>query len=138
MLSGPREIAIRVNGREERVTADPQTPLLFILRNDLGQNGPKYGCGPGECGACAVLIDDHAERSCTVPLGAVVDRSITTLEGLGSNNSPHPLQAAFVQQQAAQCRYCLNGMIIATVALLRRESNPDEATIRRAPKSAVH
>jgi nicotinate dehydrogenase subunit A len=130
MSSGPREIAIHVNGREERVTADPQTPLLFILRNDPGLNGPKCGCGLGECGVCAVLIDDHAERSCTVPLGAAADRSITTLEG--ANNSPHPVQASFVQQQAAQCGYCPNGTIIATVALLRRESSPDEATIRRA------
>jgi nicotinate dehydrogenase subunit A len=132
MLRGPTEVTIHVNGREERVTADPRTPLLFILRNDLCLNGPKYGCGLGECGACAVLIDGHAERSCTVPLGAVVGRSITTLEGLGSNNSPHPVQAAFIQQQAAQCGYCLNGMIIATVALLKRERCPDEATIRKA------
>ena len=132
MLKGPIEITIHVNGREERVTADPQTPLLFILRNDLCLNGPKYGCGLGECGACAVLVDGYAERSCTVPLGAVVGRSVTTLEGLGSHNSPHPVQAAFIQQQAAQCGYCLNGMIIATVALLRRERCPDETMIREA------
>jgi nicotinate dehydrogenase subunit A len=132
LLRRPIGITIRVNGRDERVTADPQTPLLYILRNDLCLNGPKYGCGLGECGACAVLVGDDAARSCTVPLGAVAGRSVTTLEGLGSGNAPHPVQAAFIRHQAAQCGYCLNGMIIATVALLRREPCPDETTIREA------
>ncbi|MBB3771287.1 nicotinate dehydrogenase subunit A [Angulomicrobium tetraedrale] len=121
-----------VNGRDVTVQADPRTPLLYVLRNDLGLNGPKYGCGLGECGACAVLIGDRAARSCTVPIGAVKTRPITTLEGLGTERDPHPVQAAFIAHQAAQCGYCLNGMIIATVALLRANPRPAEAEIRQA------
>ena len=132
MLKGAAEFTIRVNGGEARVTAAPLTPLLYVLRNDLGLNGPKYGCGLGECGACAVLVDDRAVRSCAVPVKAVAGRSVTTLEGLGSLASPHPVQAAFIESQAAQCGYCLNGMIIAAVALLRRDPCPDETTIREA------
>lgn len=124
--------AIRVNGRDHEVHARGDTPLLYVLRNDLGLNGPKFGCGLGECGACAVLLDGRAVRSCTLPLRAVRDRPVTTLEGLGSAAGPHPVQAAFIAQQAAQCGYCLNGMIIATVALLARERQPDEAAICHA------
>jgi nicotinate dehydrogenase subunit A len=125
-------ISLRVNGLDVQVAAAPSTPLLLVLRNDLGLNGPKYGCGLGECGACAVLVGDTAVRSCTVPAGAIADRPITTLEGLGTPERPHPVQVSFVANNAAQCGYCINGMIIATVALLRSDPKPDETAIRTA------
>ena len=127
---GPIELL--VNGEKTSVEADPKTALLYILRNDLALNGPKYGCGLGECGACAVLIGDRSVRSCAVPLSAVGDRPITTLEGLGTVDRPHPVQAAFIAANAAQCGYCLNGMIIAAVALLRHNPRPSETDIRAA------
>jgi len=114
------------------VTAEGGTALLYILRNDLGLNGPKYGCGLGECGACAVLMDGAVVRSCVLPLRLAEGRDITTLEGLGAPEAPHPVQQAFIDAQAAQCGYCLNGMILATVALLGRNPNPDDAEVRRA------
>ena len=132
MLSPAATVTLRVNGRETTVEARPCTPLLHVLRNDLALNGPKFGCGLGECGACAVLIDGRVARSCTVPLHRAVGRDITTLEGLGSLAAPHPVQAAFIEQQAAQCGYCLNGMIMATVELLSRNPDPDDAAIRHA------
>lgn len=132
MLSGTVDIDLTINGAETRITAEPETPLLYILRNDLCLNGPKYGCGLGECGACAVLIDGHVARSCTVPVGALPGKSVITLEGLGTSTSPHPVQTAFIQNQAAQCGYCLNGMIIAIVALLKRIPSPSEDDIRSA------
>ncbi|WP_279483609.1 (2Fe-2S)-binding protein [Aureimonas sp. SK2] len=127
-----RSFRLSVNGKSMSVTAAPDTPLLYILRNDLALNGPKYGCGLGECGACAVLIGDRAVRSCTLPLADLGERDVTTLEGLGTSAAPHPVQAAFIAAQAAQCGYCLNGMIIATVALLRRDPSPSEGAIRQA------
>ncbi|WP_320199673.1 (2Fe-2S)-binding protein [Agrobacterium sp. rho-13.3] len=123
---------LNVNGSVHRVEASLETPLLYILRNDLSLNGPKYGCGIGECGACAVLVDGRAVRSCTVPLGAIGTRQVTTLEGLGTPEHLHPTQAAFIDEAAAQCGYCLNGMIIATASLLNRNSDPDENDIREA------
>jgi nicotinate dehydrogenase subunit A len=123
---------LNVNGSVKSVEANLETPLLYILRNDLLLNGPKYGCGLGECGACSVLIDGRAVRSCTVPLRAVGARHVTTLEGLGTPEHLHPVQAAFIEEAAAQCGYCLNGMIIATVSLLNRNADPDEAEIREA------
>jgi nicotinate dehydrogenase subunit A len=124
--------SLNVNDAVESVEASPETPLLYILRNDLSLNGPKYGCGLGECGACAVLVDGRAVRSCTIPLRAVGARRVTTLEGLGTPEHLHPVQAAFIDEAAAQCGYCLNGMIIATAALLNRNANPDEEAIREA------
>ncbi|WP_245433442.1 (2Fe-2S)-binding protein [Rhizobium anhuiense] len=124
--------SLNVNDAVESVEASPETPLLYILRNDLSLNSPKYGCGLGECGACAVLMDGRAVRSCTVPLGAVGARRVTTLEGLGTPEHLHPVQAAFIDEAAAQCGYCLNGMIIATAALLNSNTDPDEDTIREA------
>ncbi|MBB5537587.1 (2Fe-2S)-binding protein [Rhizobium giardinii] len=121
---------IDVNGSTHTVEADPKTPLLYILRNDLALNGPKFGCGLGECGACSVLIDERAVRACTIPLLAVGSRRVTTLEGLGDEGNLHPVQQAFIDAAAAQCGYCLNGMIIATVALLKRNPTPGEADIR--------
>lgn len=132
MLNGAIEIDLTVNGEATRIMAEPETPLLYILRNDFRLNGPKYGCGLGECGACAVLIDDHAARSCAVPVGALSGKSVITLEGLGTAAAPHPVQTAFIQNQAAQCGYCLNGMIIAIVALLKRTPSPSEDDIRGA------
>lgn len=123
---------INVNGEVRNVAADPKTPLLYILRNDLGLNGPKYGCGLGECGACAILVEGRAVRSCTIPLSAIGDRQVVTLEGLASGQDLHPVQSAFVEEAAAQCGYCLNGMIIATVALVAAKANADEADIREA------
>ncbi|CAN7168329.1 (2Fe-2S)-binding protein [Acidovorax sp. LjRoot129] len=109
--------------------------LLHVLRNDLALNGPKYGCGLGQCGACTVLVDGVAARSCVIPAGGVAGRDVTTLEGLparcGNQYGLHPVQQAFVQEQAAQCGYCLNGMVMMAVALLERNPDPDEAAIRR-------
>lgn len=114
---------------------DRRTPLLQVLRNDLGLNGPKYGCGLGECGACTVLVDGVAARACVLPVGGVAGRAVTTLEGLARRGADgalhlHPVQQAFVDAQAAQCGYCLNGMVMATVALLRREPAPSPAQVR--------
>jgi nicotinate dehydrogenase subunit A len=104
--------------------------LLQVLRNDLGLNGPKYGCGLGQCGACTVLVDGVAARACVIPAQGVVGRSITTLEGLGLTQALHPVQQAFIDEQAAQCGYCLNGMVMMAAALLAREPDPSEARIR--------
>ena len=125
-----RSISLRVNGEAVEVTAMADTPLLYILRNDLCLNGPKYGCGLGECGACTVIIDGRAARSCVFPLGGAEGREITTLEGLGSTAAPHPVQQAFIDEQAAQCGYCMNGMIMTAKALLDRNPHPSEEQIR--------
>ncbi|MDB5630663.1 MAG: (2Fe-2S)-binding protein [Tardiphaga sp.] len=132
MLTAAAKFRIRVNGRIHDVYAAPRTALLYILRNDLKLNGPKFGCGLGECGACAVLIGNRSVRSCTIALSAVRDRAVTTLEGLGNSDALHPVQAAFIANNAAQCGYCLNGMIIATVALLASHPHPTETEMRNA------
>ncbi|MDE2398019.1 MAG: (2Fe-2S)-binding protein [Burkholderiales bacterium] len=121
-----------VNGREHRLQAPPKASLLAVLRHDLGLNGPKYGCGLGECGACNVLVDGIAARACVIPARAMQGRAITTLDGLGDARAPHPVQQAFIDEQAAQCGYCLNGMIISAVALLAAQPQPDEAQVRAA------
>ena len=121
-----------VNGRAESLAVPRDAPLLNILRNDLGLNGPKYGCGLGECGACAVLIDGIEARACLIPVGGVEGRHITTLEGLVADGALHPVQQAFIDCQAAQCGYCLNGMIVSTVALLQRHPQPTDAQVRDA------
>lgn len=128
----PSHFALKVNGRNVVVEADPKTPLLYILRNDLELNGPKYGCGLGECGACGILMDGRAVRACTIPVSAVARRAITTLEGLGDEEHLHPVQQAFIEESGAQCGYCLNGMIISSVALLARNPDPQEADVREA------
>jgi nicotinate dehydrogenase subunit A len=132
-MSGARSaVVLTVNGVEHTLDIEADVPLLLALRNDLGLNGPKYGCGLGQCGACMVLVEGRAARSCTLPVGALRGKRITTLEGLGSRESLHPVQQAFIEAQAAQCGYCLNGMIITTVALLRREPRPSGQRIREA------
>ncbi len=128
----PRPIVLHINGRVETLAVDGAVPLLNVLRNDLGLNSPKYGCGLGECGACTVLVDGIAARSCAIPVAGVAGRQVTTLEGLGSAAAPHPVQQAFIETQAAQCGYCLNGMIMTTVALLRHHPTPSDAQVRAA------
>src|ERR1700761_5453449 len=128
----PLSIRLSVNGRIHDVGAASDTALLHVLRNDLQLNGPKYGCGLGECGACTVLIDGTAARSCVIPIEGCVGREIVTLEGLGTREHPDPVQDAFIREQAAQCGYCLNGMIMTTKALLLRTPTPSEAEIREA------
>ncbi|AWN49021.1 hypothetical protein DK419_23875 [Methylobacterium terrae] len=134
IANDPRLVPVRhvlaVNGRSVTVEAAPGTRLLYVLRNDLGLNGPKYGCGLGQCGSCTVLVDGRALRSCAIPLRAAVGRRITTLEGLGQGGRLHPVQEAFVAENAAQCGYCLNGMIMTAVALLAANPAPSEAEIR--------
>src|SRR6266851_5449032 len=109
---------LRVNDREEIVSVSGDTPLLYVLRNDLGLNGPKFGCGLAQCGACTVLLDGKSARSCSVPVSVAAKAAITTLEGLGTIDKLHPLQRAFIEEQACQCGYCSNGMIMAAKALL--------------------
>jgi nicotinate dehydrogenase subunit A len=125
-------ISLTVNGETRTLDIAADTRLIYILRNDFELNGPKFGCGLGECGACAVLVDGRSVRSCTVSAEAVEGRDIVTLEGLRTAAEPHPVQRAFIEMQAAQCGYCLNGMIIATTGLLNRNTNPDENDIRQA------
>ena len=125
---------LQVNGHTHALAVGGHVPLLQVLRHDLGLNGPKYGCGLGECGACAVLIDGVVARSCCIPLDGVAGRNVTTLEGLGlpRGGALHPVQQAFIDTQAAQCGYCLNGMLMATVALLQRHPQPTDAQARTA------
>jgi nicotinate dehydrogenase subunit A len=135
--SSPSLHTLVVNGRSCALPQStlPHATLLHVLRNDLGLNGPKYGCGLGQCGACTVLVDGVAARACVIPAQGVAGRAVTTLEGLparcGNSDGLHPVQQAFVQEQAAQCGYCLNGMVMMAVALLERNPDPDEAAIRR-------
>jgi len=124
--------AFNVNGSDVSVDVDPQTLLLEVLCNDLELNGPKFGCGLAQCGACAVLLDGVSIRSCVTPLSAVAGKSITTLEGLGSRAQPHPLQTAFIAEQAIQCGYCANGVIITAAAFLKKNPSPDSAEIKQA------
>lgn len=132
MISQHITVTLEVNGQKSDVSAMADTPLLLVLRNDLQLNGPKYGCGLGECGACTVIVDGVAARSCVFPLSGAAGREIVTLEGLGTRQAPHPVQQAFIDEQAAQCGYCLNGMIMTTKALLDRNPNPSEAEVRNA------
>lgn len=125
-------IALVVNGRAVSLAVPRDAPLLTVLRNDLALNAPKYGCGLGECGACTVFVDGVEARACVIPVGGVEGRSITTLEGLGAPGELHPVQQAFIEAQAAQCGYCLNGMIMSTVALLQRHPHPTEQQVRSA------
>ena len=123
-------LSLTVNGRVQLLPVSREASLLHVLRNDLGLNGPKYGCGLGQCGACTVWVDGVAARSCVIPAYGVEGRAITTLEGLGSRDDWHPVQQAFEDAQAAQCGYCLNGMVMQAAALLASEPNPSEDRIR--------
>ncbi len=125
-------VEFNLNGSRVSLDIDPQTPLLEALRNDLSLNGPKFGCGLAQCGACAVLLDGVSIRSCVTTVSSIAEKSVITLEGLGTPANPHPLQSAFIDAQAIQCGYCANGVIIAAVALLRSNRSPDRQEIRQA------
>ena len=125
-------ISLKVNGKSQLIDAEPDMPLLYALRNDLRLNGPKFGCGLAQCGACTVIMDGNAIRSCVTPMSAVQNKSITTLEGLGSTKKMHKIQQAFVDEQAAQCGYCINGMIMSSKALLDKNPKPTDGQIREA------
>ena len=125
-------VSIKVNGAVHSVPAEPDTPLLYVLRNDLGLNAARFGCGLGQCGTCTVLVDGAPVRSCIVPIGTLGQSEITTLEGIGTVEQPHPLQTAFIEEQAAQCGYCIPGMIMMAKALLDRKQQPSEAEVRLA------
>lgn len=124
-------LSLVVNGQTRQLAVAADTPLLYVLRNDLQLNGPKFGCGLGECGACTVHLDGVATRSCITPVSAAVGRQVTTLEGLGTREAPHRVQQAFIAEQAAQCGYCTNGMIMTSAALLARNPNPSDDQIRQ-------
>jgi nicotinate dehydrogenase subunit A len=125
-----QSIELNVNGACSVVTAEPGTPLIYVLRNDLRLKGTRFGCGAGVCGCCTVLLDGRGIQSCNTPVSAVEGRKVTTIEGLGSKTAPHPLQQAFVEEQAGQCGYCLTGIIMGAAALLARNPSPTEAEIR--------
>jgi nicotinate dehydrogenase subunit A len=124
-------ITLSVNGRSHDVDADPATPLLYVLRDHLQLNGAKFGCGLGQCGACTVVIDREPALSCVTPISVLGNRRVTTLEGLGTPDNPGPVQRAFIEEQAAQCGFCISGMIMRAHALLQRNPSPGEAEIRR-------
>jgi nicotinate dehydrogenase subunit A len=125
-------ISLKVNGKTQVVDVDPETPLLYVLRNDLQLNGPKFGCGLAQCGACTVIMNGNAVRSCVTVVSAVQNQPVTTLEGLGSTKKMHPLQQAFVDEQALQCGYCINGMIMTSKALLDKNPKPTDSQIKEA------
>ena len=125
-------LTITVNGKQHRVEATPDTPLLYVLRNELGLNGPQYGCGNENCGACTVLLGSKATKACKLPVADAAGGEITTLEGLMTDGMLHPVQRAFVEEQAAQCGYCSNGMIMTTAALLWKSPHPTDEQIREA------
>ena len=126
------KITLRVNGKNQTIDAEPDMPLLYALRNDLQLNGPKYGCGMAQCGACTVIMNGNAIRSCVTEVKAAANRPITTLEGLGSTKKMHKIQQAFVDEQAVQCGYCINGMIMTTKALLDKTPKPTDSQIKEA------
>ena len=125
-------ISLRVNNQTRVVETDSRTPLLYVLRDDLELHGPRFGCGLGQCGACTVIMDGKAVRSCSVAVSAAQNAKITTLEGLGTLEHPHPLQTAFIEEQAAQCAYCMNGMILTAKVLLDKNAHPSDDEIKQA------
>jgi nicotinate dehydrogenase subunit A len=133
MKAMEQRISFNVNGQKVDVrVADPAMPLLYALRNDLGLHGPRFGCGLAQCGACTVHLDGNAVRSCVLPIASVAGRSIVTLEGLGTLDEPHPLQQAFIDEQAVQCGYCINGMIMQSAALMSSNKHPTDEQIKQA------
>ena len=125
-------ISLKVNNKTQVVDVDPSTPLLYVLRDNLELNGPRFGCGLAQCGSCTVIMDGNAIRSCVTPVSAVQNHNLTTLEGLGSVAKPHPLQAAFIEEQAAQCGFCMNGMIMNAKVLIDKNPRPTDDDIKRA------
>ena len=130
-------ISLKVNGRSHSVDADPATPLLYVLSDDLALRGPKFGCGLGQCGACTVIVRGRAIRSCVTPVGTVNGAEITTLEGLGTPEHPHPIQKAFIDEQAAQCGFCLNGVILTAKAFLDQNPKASDMEIREAMSTVL-
>ncbi len=130
-------VKLKVNGREHSVDVDPATPLLYVLSDDLELRGPKFGCGLGQCGSCTVIIKGQAVRSCVTPVSSVAGAEITTLEGLGSVEKPHPIQQAFIDEQAAQCGFCLNGVILTAKAFLDQNPKPSDAQIQQAMSTVL-
>jgi nicotinate dehydrogenase subunit A len=130
-------IALKVNGASHVVEVDPATPLLYVLSDDLALRGPKFGCGLGQCGACTVIVEGRAVRSCVTPVGTIGGAEVTTLEGLGSPDRPHPLQQAFIDEQAAQCGFCLSGVILTAAALVDRNPSATDGDIRQALSSVI-
>jgi len=128
----PERITLKVNGRDREVAAQPNTPLLYVLRNDLGLKGSRFGCGTGHCGACTVLLDGQAVQSCDTPLWSAANHEITTIEGLGRTDALHPLQRAFIEEQAVQCGYCINGIIMSAASLLVKNPKPTRDDIAQA------
>lgn len=131
-------ISLKVNGQVHALDVDPETPLLYVLRDDLGQHNPRFGCGLGQCGACTVLVDNRPTRSCLLPVSRVGGKEIITLEGLAASaDHPHPVQQAFIDEQVFQCGYCLNGWVMTTKALLDKTPNPSDAEMRKAFETLV-
>ena len=126
------KISLRVNGKAQVVDVEPEMPLLYALRNDLQLNGPKFGCGLAQCGSCTVIMDGNAIRSCVTPVSTAQNKAVTTLEGLGNTKKMHKIQQAFVDEQAVQCGYCINGMIMSTKALLDKNPKPTDGQIKEA------
>jgi aerobic-type carbon monoxide dehydrogenase small subunit (CoxS/CutS family) len=129
--------SLKVDGRSHALDVDPATPLLYVLSDDLGLRGPKFGCGLAQCGSCTVLVGGRAIRSCVTPVGSVAGAEVTTLEGLGTPANPHPIQRAFIEEQAAQCGFCLNGVILTAKALLDQDPKATDEQIRRALASVL-
>ena len=127
-----KKITLQVNGVQKTVEVDPETPLLYVLRDNLELKGPKFGCGKGQCGTCTVLIGGEASRSCQIPIGRLSGANIVTLEGLGTSAKPSPVQEAFIIEQAAQCGYCINGMVVTATAFLKQNKNPTDEQIKAA------
>jgi nicotinate dehydrogenase subunit A len=125
-------MTLKVNGRSHTVDVDPETPLLYVLSDDLALRGPKFGCGLGQCGACTVIVNGQATRSCVTPVQKVGSAEVTTLEGLGTPDKPHPLQQAFIDEQAAQCGFCLSGVILSAKAILDRNPRATDAQLQQA------
>jgi nicotinate dehydrogenase subunit A len=128
---------LKVNGQSHTIDVEPDCPLLYVLRDNLAMNNPRFGCGLGQCGACTVLIDNRAVRSCTLPVSAVAGKEIVTLDGLGTEGNPHPVQKAFIQEQAFQCGYCLNGWVLTAKALLDKNPHPSDDEMRTAFQSLI-
>ena len=130
-------ISLKINGQSHAIDVEPDCPLLYVLRDNLALNNPRFGCGLGQCGACTVLVDNRAVRSCMLPVSAVAGKEVVTLEGLGAEASPHPVQKAFIAEQAFQCGYCLNGWVLTAKALLDKNPNPTDEQMRSAFETLV-